>query len=108
MKNDHAKFVEALKGLRYIVINKCYGGFGLSAQGIAEYKRLAGITDPKWYDGDILRDDPHLVQVVKKLGHEANGAHADLKIVEIPSDVDWQIDEYDGIEWVAEVHRTWE
>lgn len=33
--------------------------------------------------------------------------HADLKIVEIPPDVDWEINEYDGVEWVAETHRTW-
>jgi len=31
-----------------------------------------------------------------------------LKIVEIPAAVKWQIDEYDGWEWVAEVHRRWD
>ena len=30
-----------------------------------------------------------------------------LKIIEIPDDVDWIIEEYDGNEWVAEKHRTW-
>jgi hypothetical protein len=38
----------------------------------------------------------------------ANGAHANLKIVEVPPDVEWQIEEYDGNEWVAEKHRTWQ
>ena len=38
---------------------------------------------------------------------KANGNHADLKIVEIPANVEWQIDEYDGAEWVSEKHRTW-
>lgn len=56
---------------------------------------------------DIDRDDPILVQVVQELGKYANGPHANLKIVEIPADVYWQIDEYDGNEWVAEKHRTW-
>jgi hypothetical protein len=37
----------------------------------------------------------------------ANGAHANLKIVEIPGDVSWHIGEYDGNEWVAEDHRSW-
>jgi len=58
-------------------------------------------------DRDIPRNDPHLVQVVEELGLEADGSHADLKVVEIPDDVDWQIEEYDGSEWVSEVHRTW-
>jgi hypothetical protein len=33
---------------------------------------------------------------------------AELKVVESPDDVEWEIEEYDGIEWIAEVHRTWE
>jgi len=30
-----------------------------------------------------------------------------LKIVDIPDGVEWEIEEYDGMEWVAEKHRTW-
>jgi hypothetical protein len=30
-----------------------------------------------------------------------------LKIVEVPADVEWVIDVYDGNEHVAEAHRTW-
>ena len=102
------KFLEDLKtGVRYVVINDCYGGFGLSVRAAEEYKRLAGITDPDWYDRDIPRDDPYLIKIIKTLGMAANGAHANLKIVEIPGDVEWEIGEYDGAEWVAEKHRTW-
>jgi hypothetical protein len=101
------RMIEALKGLRRVVINDCYGGFGLSDRAIAEYKKLAGITDPDFYDRDIPRDDPYLIKVVQQLGMAANGRHANLKIVEIPGDVDWEIGEYDGAEWVAEKHRTW-
>lgn len=68
---------------------------------------------PRWY-GYILRDDPvdrsdkHLVLAVSILGSErASGEHAELKIVEIPDDVEWYIAEYDGLEHVAEKHRTW-
>lgn len=57
--------------------------------------------------GEIPRDDPVLAQVVEELGKKANGDHAGLKVVEIPDDVEWQIEEYDGAEWVAEKHRTW-
>lgn len=72
-----------------------------------------GFTGPKDQDGycfsekDIPRDDPDLVAVVRNLGDEANGPHATLKIVEVPDGIDWQIEEYDGLEWVAERHRTW-
>ena len=48
-----------------------------------------------------------MVKVVQDMGVEANGDHAKLKIVEIPADVEWQIDEYDGSEWIAEKHRVW-
>lgn len=60
-----------------------------------------------FYDRELARDDPILIQVIEELGELADGRHAKLKIVEIPEDVEWQIDEYDGNEWVAEQHRTW-
>lgn len=53
------------------------------------------------------RNDPLLVKVVEILGEKANGEYAELKIVEIPDDVDWIIEEYDGAEWVSEKHRIW-
>ena len=59
-------------------------------------------------DRDLDRDDPVLVQVVQELGSDASGRCADLKIVQIPADVEWQIEEYDGKEWIAEKHRTWD
>lgn len=58
-------------------------------------------------DYDIERNDPILVQVVEEMGEESYGGYAKLKIVEIPDDVDWFIDEYDGMEHIAESHRTW-
>lgn len=56
---------------------------------------------------DIARDDPILILVVEELGDKANGSCAKLRIVYIPSDVKYTIEEYDGNEWVAEQHRTW-
>jgi hypothetical protein len=111
-----------------IVINSCHGGFGLSDEATALYGKLAGlglvrgpdfvlgkstwyvneIADENFfYDGNIPRDCEHLVQVVLNLGKLANSRYSDLKIVEIPEGVDWTICEYDGMEWVAETHRTW-
>lgn len=53
------------------------------------------------------RDDPILVEIVSELGHEANGWSAELEIVDIPDDVEWDIEDYDGIETIHEVHRSW-
>ena len=69
------------------------------AKWIADYKAVHfSITG---------RDDPFLVQAVEELGEKANTKISDLKIVEIPDDVEWEIQEYDGSEWVAEKHRVW-
>lgn len=59
-------------------------------------------------DGRDFRTDPNMIQVVKELGKRANGALASLKIVTIPDDVEYTIEEYDGKEHIAESHRTWE
>lgn len=106
-KKESDEFIQRIKGTRFIVINDCYGGFSLSGKAEAEYKKLANITDKDWWDRDIPRDDPYLVKIVREMGEKAGGAHAKLKIVEIPADVEWTVEEYDGNEWIAEVHRTW-
>jgi hypothetical protein len=54
-----------------------------------------------------FRSDPDLVRCVRALDDEADGPHASLEVVEIPEDVEYTIEEYDGYEWVAEKHRTW-
>lgn len=89
-----------------VVINTCYGGFGLSDEAMQEYKNRKGITEDI-YQGDIERNDPDLVRIVEKMGDAAAGSFAELKVVDIPDDVDWEIEEYDGREWIAETHRTW-
>lgn len=54
------------------------------------------------------RTDPDLVAVVEQLGPLANGRCAELGIAEVPDDVSWHIEEYDGLEHIAEDHRTWD
>jgi hypothetical protein len=135
-----------------IVINRCYGGFGLSHGAMLRYfeikgvdvypekntwfwsywlvpesERISSTVLEKWStlsiedrteynkqyreqtlsSSEISRDDEALVYVVEEMGESANGEHADLKVVEIPDGVQWQIEEYDGMEHIAEVHRTW-
>jgi hypothetical protein len=88
-----------------IVINTCYGGFGLSKEALALYNERSRTVET--YDFLIKRDDPILVEVVEQLGEDASDRFANLKVVEIPDDVQWGIEEYDGNEWIAEKHRTW-
>ena len=87
--------------IRKIVINDCFGGFGLS-QKTVDLLKLEDSHD--W----IERDDPGLVKVVEALGKRANSRCAKLRIVEIPADVEWQIEDHKGIEYIAEKHRTWQ
>lgn len=104
-----------------IVINKCYGGYGLSNEAIELYltkKNIPIVIDPRsdsyfryyvvgenntFTDHNIRRHDPILVEVVEELKEKANGRHAKLEIIEIPDGCHYQIDEYDGMESYPEI-----
>lgn len=88
-----------------IVINRCYGGFGLSKEA---YECLGLPWDGFGYKYSEKRTDPKLIECVETLGDDSNGSCAELVVIEIPDDVEYTIEEYDGIEWVAEKHRVWE
>lgn len=89
-----------------IVINRCFGDFSLSKMAY-EFLGLEWDGYGYKYTGYNMRTDSGLVACVETLGEKADGRYAELKVVEIPDDVDWEIDEYDGIESVHEVHRVW-
>jgi len=96
--------------LKKIAINTCYGGFSLSPKAYKRYKELKGDTSCEndyTYIRPEDREDPDLIKVIEELKEDANGNFALLKIVKIPADVEYFIEEYDGAEWVAEKHRTW-
>lgn len=93
--------------MRKIVINNCHGGFGLSEKALELYKERMNIKVKNFWDRSISRDCETLVQIVQELGKKADGNFSELGIVEVPKEVEWQIDDYDGQEWVAEKHRTW-
>jgi len=97
-----------------VVINGCFGGFGLSEKALDRYNELA-MRDPSRitnkeieYHYSIERNDPLLVQVVEELGAGADNKYSELKIVDIPDDIEWYIHEYDGLEAVYEQHRVWD
>jgi hypothetical protein len=130
MNVSYDELLQHLRGYRDIVINTQHGGFGLSRDaqiaylersqipyGLVDrddrhstqrYGPIIMVNDKHWYDKNIARDDPVLVGLVRELGREANGEHARLKVVRIPADVDWQIEDYDGKEWISEQQRTWD
>lgn len=99
-----------------IVINTCFGGFGLSQEAQALLNELGSVfvrplthleREESVFHGDdqfllahdIPRHDPLLVQVVEELGARANGNCAKLAVVEIPGAL-YRIREYDGREGV--------
>ncbi|EOH94807.1 hypothetical protein [Enterococcus pallens] len=148
-----------------IVLNKCYGGFGLShaammkifelkgitvfpyvckinydsdGETIYTYSRMKGdfepiglmehvsyfqidpevdsytVTSEQYYSSDDKYDEkdldysyddkkrtePELVKAVETLGALASGKYSNLKVVEIPDNFEYRIDDYDGIEKV--------
>jgi hypothetical protein len=87
-----------------IVINRCYGSYGLSQEA---YKELNLEWDGHGFAYMDDRSNPELVEVVEKLGKDASGNLAELDVVEIPDDVTYEIYDYDGVETVHEAHRVW-
>ena len=81
-----------------VVINNCYGGFGLSERAVQRYEELSGKAFPEM-SWDVSRHDTVLVQVVEELGDESNGENAALTVEEIPGNR-YRIEEYDGIETI--------
>jgi len=96
-----------MNATRKVVINTCFGGFSLSEYACEAYATAKGIERKDFSMYELERDDEALVAVVEQLGKSANGTYAALKVVEIPADVKYTIEEYDGVEHIAEVHRTW-
>lgn len=137
--------------MKKVILNKDFGGFGISKKGYELYARKKGLdlymyeaeysgkkTIYKRTDNDTLftkyftknfgdtvnisdedykqyslnldegsREDTVLIEVLEELKEEANGKYSDLKIVEIPDDLDYVIDNYDGIETLHQKVQEW-
>jgi hypothetical protein len=96
-----------------VVINSCFGGFGLSHKAVERLAQIKCVPD----DGEVIhhfqhssdnhiRSDQDLVKIVEELGDEASGCCAKLSIVDVPDDAQWYVHEYDGLETVRE-GRVW-
>ncbi len=128
-----------------LIINKCYGGFGINTEtmkklvmagdpairkmSVQEYSgrknfqedltdigdrfytdplELCAIKDGTVYtpDYESLRTSEILIGMIEA-GVNVNTPVSKLEVVSIPDNVDWVIEAEDGLEHVAEVHRTW-
>lgn len=99
-----------------IAVNKCYGGFSVSEAVLDElgleyigYGHLEnndfGIESDNYHE---YRSNPKLIAAIEKLGTDkSSGMYANIEIVEIPDDIGWYIDIYDGLETIHEQHRSW-
>lgn len=114
-----------------IAINKCFGGFSLSDEahemlvslGVKLYENWEELEarenkDEAWvvkagpyslgkYANSIERTDERLINVIETLGKKASGMCGNVKVISIPDNIDYEIDDYDGMETIHEKHRSW-
>ena len=86
-----------------VMVNRCYGGFGLSQAAMDEYRRRCPSSSTVC-DCDLSRHDAVMIQIVKDLGSAAASAqHASVQLLRVPSEYvhHYTIEEYDGMESVA-------
>ena len=86
-----------------VVLNGCYGGFGLSDEAEELFHKRTGIERKEVWGYEDYRANPILVDIVKELGDRANRRSSDLYIVEIPDEYDYWVEDYDGVETL---HKT--
>lgn len=99
-----------------IVINKCFGGFGISPEAYeymgVQYKSICDTDFVYPINGsqEDFRTNDKLIEFIEKYGSErASGRCAKLKIVEIPKGTRYRITEYDGMEDIeADSSIGWE
>lgn len=59
-----------------------------------------------YLDGEY-REDPVLIEVVEELGDRASGRFSKLVVVDIPDGMEYEIDDYDGIETLHQKIEKW-
>ena len=135
-----------------VILNKCYGGFGVSQEAYELYAKKKGIelfaykleivsgkpiykktntgssiftiTFTKDF-GDYIdlsdgisekyilelrsnhREDPVLIEVVEELGERANSPFSKLVVVDIPDGMEYEVDDYDGVETLHQKVEKW-
>lgn len=102
-----------------VVINDCYGGYGLSDEVLKMYLERSNtpyticqessayfnhdyimVDGESFTDDCISRHDPILIEILEEIGYINKG----LKTVFVPDFAKYSIGEYDGKEWIE---NTW-
>jgi hypothetical protein len=118
-----------------VILNRKYGGFGLSQKALERLKKQGWtvtnfkedhtpidrradlLLKPKgttyghvseeilyvnWWkhqeNSNEFRTRPDLIALIEKLGHDANGKHANLQIEQVDNDYYWEVKSFDGME----------
>ncbi|MGN7170837.1 hypothetical protein ACTHSJ_33755 [Paenibacillus cellulositrophicus] len=116
-----------------VVINGSKGPFNISQLGYKELVNLGWQTttcseDGELYDKDAfisiyqgiysftfhaahskkIRTNPEFVNLVSNFGDKINSNESKMKIIDIPDNVDWEIEEWNGLyEIIREKSRIW-
>jgi hypothetical protein len=100
-----------------IVVNRSKGpgcGYKLSDEAC----NMLGVTEPYSFYPYEERTLPQLIHVVEYLQERASGHGADLRVLEVPDELEikddmgrpirkWHLSEREGLEIIRENHRFW-
>lgn len=85
-----------------VLINKCYGGYGLSEEFV-NHLITNNLVPQDSNSYTINRNNQKIIEEAIKFGLEnVNGFCAKLEIVELPDGCNYNIGEYDGQEWIEQ------
>lgn len=110
-----------------IIINQSFGSFGFSygalkkwlsrqEPGLYYLSTMPGYLVSNIYEYDThkevhhksLRTDPYMIELVEEDPYNASGPFAKLKVIEIPDDIEYYVQDNGGLEIVQEAHRSWD
>ena len=108
-----------------VVINNGLGGFHLGYKAEEWLIENKGWKEEDYHTCDVsqkvivgcycdddiqrsFRSHPDVIEAVELFQSKGGGYCKDLKIVEIPDDIDWYIEDHRGYETIHEQHRTWD
>ena len=90
-----------------VVVNRTFGGFKIPEKLVDELGwycvYFKGDEDDPDYNAHTA---PDLIEALERMTQNGENIWP-LEIVEIPDDVVWYIEDYDGKEWIHEKHRVW-
>ena len=107
MENIKMKVVINNSFAEFEVNGKCVKSLEIKGYEIGDFieNETFGINSDNEF---MYRSHKDFIDTLEAIGLEnASYYQNKLKIVEIPDDIEWTIQNEDGIEWIAEKHRTW-